>query len=257
MDRFEHILTSLSALAQDADITLIPVYSNIRTLGPEKDSVFWSDFWNNEFMSAAFAAVGHVFSKRLGVLSISSAHDIPNLVPHGSHPLLDPLYSSSDLRIRHEGFNLSRFEKIKLISDWDLALQYLRVCNVRKGLQPDRMNCCKCEKCLRTMALLLALGVLDKAGAFPVKTISEELVNQSLNPARFKNTAVHFYIELIDPLKKAGRNDLARAVEAKIDEFYQLQKRKKWREKTIEPIKEFDRKYFKGNLKKLKNSILV
>ena len=208
-------------------------------------------------MSAAFAAIGHVFSKRLGVLSISSSHDIPNLVPHGSHPLLDPLYSSIDLRIRHEGISLSRFDKIKLISDWDTALQYLRVCNVRKGLQPNRMNCCKCEKCVRTMILLLVLGVLDKAEAFPVETISEELVNQSLNPARFKHTAIHFYVELLEPLKKAGRNDLAGAIEGKIDEFYQLQKKKKWREKTIDPIKELDRKYLKGNLKKLKNSILA
>jgi hypothetical protein len=257
LKRFDPVLTSVSVLAQDADLNLVPVYTNIRDIGPEEDYVFWHDFWHNEFMGATFAAVAHAFSKRLSILNINASHDIPYLIPHGSHPLLDPLYSSSDLRIRHEGFHLSRIEKVKLISDWDIALQHLRVCNTSKDYEPDRLNCGKCEKCVRTMLALLASGALEKAGAFAAIDVSPELIGQAFKPSVLRDSGVHYALELTNALKKTGRNDLVLAIRDKIDEFYHFQRKQKWRKRTIEPIKEFDRKYFKGNLKKLKHKVFA
>ncbi len=37
---FHHVVSSVSLLARDADITLIPVYTNMRFLGPEDDLDF-------------------------------------------------------------------------------------------------------------------------------------------------------------------------------------------------------------------------
>lgn len=257
LGKFDPVLSSISILAKDADVTILPVYTNIRDLGPETDKVFWQDFWHNEFMAATFAAVAHGFSKRLSTLTINSSHDIPYLIPHGSHPLLDPLFSSSELRIRHEGAHLSRFEKIKLISGWDIALQHLRVCNFSKDYEPDRLNCGKCEKCVRTMLALSALGVLEKAHAFSSKKVSSKLIGEAFNPAMLPDSGLHFIFELLNPLEKAGHNDLVHALKLKIDEFYRFQRKKKWRGKTIEPVKEFDRKYLQGNLTKLKQSIIT
>jgi hypothetical protein len=254
LETFETVRASVSILAHDTGVDLIPVYTNIRTLGPENDGVFWKDFWVNEYMGATFAAIAHIFSKRLSSLSINSCHDIPNLMPYGSHPLLNPMYSSSDLRIRHEGIHLSRFEKVRLISDWDLALQHLRVCNDTAYYLPGRLNCGKCEKCVRTMLAFVAAGVLEKVGAFPVNSVDRDLVNQAV--VLGANT-LPLYVELLKPLEKAGRTDLVQAIQGKLDEFEQLQKKKKWRKKTIEPLKAFDRQYLKGNLKKLKNSFLA
>ena len=90
--------------------------------------------------------------------------------------MLDPLYSSTDLRIRHEGFLHTRLSKAKLLADWDVALQNLRVCNKFKLYRDGVLNCCSCEKCIRTMMELMVLGVLDKSGAFASKEISAELV---------------------------------------------------------------------------------
>jgi hypothetical protein len=251
-ENFEYVLTSVSALAMDADVSLIPVYTNIRGLGPDNNRVFWEDFWIHEFMGATFAAIAHLFSKRITALSINSCHDIPNLMPYGSHPLLNPNYSSSDMRIRHEGIHLSRFEKTKIISDWDLALQHLRVCNDTNYYHPGMLNCGKCEKCIRTMLALLACGVLEKTGAFPIKNVSDELVNEAVHLGA--NT-IPLYDELLAPLAKKGRNDLVRAIEHKMDEFYQQQKNEMWRKRTLEPIAEFDRRHLKGNLKKLKQFV--
>ncbi len=38
------------------------------------------------------------------------------------------------------------------------------------------LNCGKCEKCVRTMLALLALGVLHRSHAFPVNDVDEKLV---------------------------------------------------------------------------------
>jgi hypothetical protein len=248
-DSFEFVLDSVRVLAEDAGVTLIPVHTNVIELGPENFHDFWGDFWINEYMGAVFAAIGHALSNRLMVLSINSCHDVPNLMPYGSHPLLNPNYSSSELRIRHQGIALSRFAKTRLISDWDVALQHLRVCNHFKSYQKGILNCGKCEKCVRTMLALLASRSLEKASAFPTREVTAELIGAAVQLA--PNT-IPLYIELIPPLKEIGRSDLVHAIERKMVDLHKSQKREKWRSRTIEPVKEFDRKYLNCNIRKLK-----
>ena len=251
-ESFEYVINSLSVLAKDADITLVPVYTNIRQLGPDNDREFWAGFWINEFMGAVFAAIAHVFSKRLTSVSINSSHDISNIIPHGSHPLVDPNYSSSFLRIRYEGIALSRFAKTKLITDWDLALRHLRVCNETKHYQAGMLNCGRCEKCVRTMLALLALGVLENTPAFPRHDVTEELINAT---GRLAPNTFPLYGELLGPLAERGRDDLLRAVKRKMDAYHEFQWKMKWRKRMLDPIKEFDGRYLKSNLKKLKKLV--
>lgn len=56
---FCHVTKSLSVITENAGIKLIPVYTNIRLLGPESDKDFWGYFWVNEFMGAAFSSIAH------------------------------------------------------------------------------------------------------------------------------------------------------------------------------------------------------
>lgn len=250
---FEHVFKSVSILAKDVGITLIPIYTNIKDLGPEDGKVFWEDFWIHEFMGATFSAAAHAFSKRLSSLAINSCHDIPNLMPYGSHPLLNPNFSSSDLRIRHEGIHLSRYEKTKLISDWDLALQHLRVCNRTEFYTDETLNCGVCEKCVRTMLALAGANALGRTTAFPVNNVTRELVDEAVH---LKENTLPLYGELLGPLAQVGRHDLVRAVERKMAEFYEQQKKEKFRESFVQPLVELDRKYLKGNLRKLKHAVL-
>ena len=249
---FEYVLDSMSTLAEEADVTLIPIYTNIRSLGPEDNTEFWGKFWLDEFMGATFSAIAHAFSKRLTEVTINSCHDIPNLIPYSSHPLINPNYSSRDFRIRHEGITLSRFEKTKLVAGWDLALQHLRVCNKTELYQRGMLNCGKCEKCVRTMLALEASGVLEKTSAFPVREIHEELVMAAVQLA--PNT-FPLYGELIAPLQEKGRLDLVRAIEQKISEYHQSERRKNHRKVFIEPLLEYDRKHLGGSLRKLKRIV--
>jgi hypothetical protein len=249
---FGFVLDSISVLAEDAGVTLIPIYTNIRSLGPEDNAEFSGKFWINEFMGATFSAIAHALSERLTEVSINACHDIPNIIPYSSHPLVNPNYSSRDLRIRHEGITMSRFEKTKLVAGWDLALQHLRVCNRTELYQPGLFNCGKCEKCVRTMLALLASGVLERTDVFPIRDVNEELVRTAVKLA--PNT-FPLYGELLVPLEEKGRHDLVRAIKLKIAEYHQSERRRERRKKFIEPILEYDQKHFGGSLRKLKRTV--
>lgn len=233
-EAFQHVLKWLSSVADDAGATLIPVYTNVRQLNTD-----WK-FWYYWFMGAALASVGHALAARFSIISIASDNDIPNLLPHGSHPLMEPNFSSYDLRIRYDGITLSRLAKVRLLGDWDVAMQKLRVCNKTEHYRPGQLNCGRCEKCIRTMLALVAVGALGKATAFPHRDISEDVLGR-LRVGR-DSTGFPFYQELIAPLHARGRADLARGVE-RIVAPPTLASR--WRSR----IARLDRVYFKGGLR--------
>jgi len=203
---FDRARAALEAVAKDAHVTLIPVYTNIRHLCDERD------LWLDKFFGAVLAAVGHAFASRLHLAYIASSYDIPNLVPCGSHPLVDPEYSSFDLRIKLLGLSLSRLEKLRFVADWDVGFQNLRVCLANVA---DRLNCGRCEKCVRTMTELVAIGALDKTRAFVENDVSPELFSG------FKITIRHrapFYEDMLPLLKQRGRDDLVRTIKRKLQD---------------------------------------
>jgi len=197
---FDRAKAALSGVANDANVKLIPVYTNIRHLCDERD------LWLDKFFGAVLASVAHAFDSRLNLVYIASSYDIPNLAPCGSHPLLDPEYSSYDLRIKHRDVALSRLEKLRIVADWDVAFQNFRVClaNVE-----DRLNCGKCEKCVRTMTELVAIGALDKTRAFVENDVSPELLSSFDITIRHRAS---FYEEMLLPLKERGRDDLVKTI---------------------------------------------
>ncbi|MEO1799639.1 MAG: hypothetical protein AAFR62_04335, partial [Cyanobacteria bacterium J06629_2] len=169
-----------------------------------------------------------------------------NLEPWGSHPLLDPLYSTTSLQVRHENAALSRLEKTKLVGEWDVALKQLRVCNEKESYQAGNYNCGNCEKCVRTMTAFLSLNMLDRIATFKEKDVSKaKLVNTCYLSDSYE---VNCYRELIQPLKAIGRYDLVEGIEQIIDRYY---------EKDLKgTIKRLDRIFFNGNLTDLGKKLI-
>jgi hypothetical protein len=203
---FDRAQSHMAPVAEDAGLQLIPVYTNLRHLCDERE------LWVNHFFGAVLAAVAHTFAPRLHLADIASSYDIPNLVPCGSHPLLDPAYSSADVRIQHCDVALARLEKLRVIAEWPAAFHNFRVCLANV---PDRLNCGRCEKCVRTMTGLVAIGALHHTRAFVEDDVAPALFDA------FKITIRHrepFYRELLGPLRQQGRNDLAEIIEAKLAE---------------------------------------
>jgi len=201
---FERAKTAMGPVAVEAGLRLIPVYTNIRHLCDDRD------LWLNQFFGAVLAAVAHALAPRIELAWLASSYDIPHLHPCGSHPLLDPEYSSHDLAIHHRDAGLSRMAKLKIVAGWETAFQNFRVCLANV---PDKLNCGRCEKCVRTMLELEALGLLDRTRAFEDDAVRPEWLEAFRITIRVREP---FYEELIGPLRRRGRDDLAKTIETKL-----------------------------------------
>jgi hypothetical protein len=112
---------------------------------------------------ATLSAIGHLLFPPLSRIYIPATHTYAELLPWGSHPLLDPLWSSETLQFVHDGCEATRIDKAALLSKYDIALQSLRVCWKNPH---GAYNCGQCEKCLRTMLNLFVVGALERCTTF-------------------------------------------------------------------------------------------
>lgn len=194
----------LAALCGDAGTELLTVQTNVRQLDPDVD------FWQYEFQGAALAGVAHILVPRVTDIGIASTWDIPHLGAWGSHPAIDPSYGSHLLNIRHDLAWMGRLDKTRLIATWPQALKSLHVCN--RATDPST-NCGDCEKCVRTMLALEALGILADVPTFRADTVTlTDVANVHLYTAALEGE----YRELLQPLRERGRSDLAHAVQRRI-----------------------------------------
>jgi hypothetical protein len=192
--------------------------------------------------SSHLAAAGHLFSPLLSSVSIAAGYDATDLTPWGSHPLLDPNYSSSALEVRHEEFGLTREERVASVAGWNELFPFLLVCS-EGPLEPGVTNCGRCEKCVRTMIALLLVDRLGKAGPFRAGDVDPGL----LEGLALEPLVLTFWEEFPAALRRRGRDDLARAVERLLSDG---RKRADWfRDRGwAGALRRFDRRFLGGRL---------
>ena len=139
---FHKAKQSLNSLGVEA----IPLVTNLRQL-----PMLWVDIF-----AAATASCLSVFGGQFsqGVIASSMLENVETL-PYGSSQYADPLLSSKEFSIIHDGVKFDRVEKLKYLAQWPEGIRNLRVCY--QGPVRDK-NCGYCEKCIRT---ILCLKVLD------------------------------------------------------------------------------------------------
>jgi hypothetical protein len=176
-------------VANEFGKNVIEIETNIREL-----LNFYLD-WGKLGHGPALAAIGHLLSPTLHRIYIPSSYSYANLFPWGSHPILDPLWSSDSLEFIHDGCEATRVQKVALISKYDIAMNSLRVC----WTNPDSIyNCGKCEKCIRTMINLKINNALSRCTTF----------NEKLDIKQIKKLVAHdvgtraFIKENLDVLEK-------------------------------------------------------
>jgi len=96
---------------------------------------------------------------------VASSWSFKKLVPWGSTTLTDHLFSTETIKVVHHGLPYGRVEKKDFISRWEPARKYLRVCS-STHLRVGKLNCGKCEKCLRSKIMLEAIGNLGEFATF-------------------------------------------------------------------------------------------
>jgi len=146
-DIFNKAAEKASIMLKSLNMDLITVATNFRQLGDNfRDS-----------HAAEIASCLLLFENNYSTALIASSEPYNDLkFPWGSNPITDRLLSSDKLEFIHDANAYTRSEKIEVISNWPEALKYLRVCWHISNL--DR-NCCKCEKCIRTILNFRVLGL--------------------------------------------------------------------------------------------------
>ena len=156
----EHVSQMLHGIAQELGKPLVEVETNLRSFSDGHAR------WAQEYFGAALASVVLLLGSQFRKVFIPASVTYAELYPWGSHPLVDPLWSTEATRIVHDGCEATRVDKVARIADSDTVRGSLRVCWENRH---DQYNCGQCEKCVRTMVSLRAVGVLDKCRTFPGK----------------------------------------------------------------------------------------
>ncbi|CAM3790187.1 hypothetical protein [Smaragdicoccus niigatensis] len=111
--------------------------------------------WGYHFHGVAMAHVAHLLSDHLHTIYIPSSYSTEDQVAWGSAEALDPLWSSSRMRIIHDGGPSRRHDKVVTLVDDEVAMSHLRVCWERSG---EQLNCGECLKCVRTAISIRSAG---------------------------------------------------------------------------------------------------
>lgn len=135
---------------------LIEIETNVQELS--QGCVAWE-----LYHGPAMASVAHVLGPRLGKVYIASSATYANLVPNGTHPILDPLWSTENTELVHDGCEATKMEKVARVAACDVAIRSLRVCYENLN---GEYNCGRCRKCLNTMVGLQLVGALERCPTF-------------------------------------------------------------------------------------------
>lgn len=177
----------------------------------EADLQNFSDNYVNWFYyyGSAMGALAQLLSNRFKKIYIASSYPYNNLKPCGSNPISDPLWRTEALEIIHDGCESYRAKKVVTIAKSPIAVSNLRVC--QNYGENREYNCGKCEKCLRTMAVLQAQGILENS-AFP-STINLEAISTVDLPEHLTRS----WKDILGLLNETGKEpELARVIRERI-----------------------------------------
>ena len=152
-------------------IELVTARTNVQSFVPRRD---WALFHGSPLIGSALA-----LGSGIRRFYVPAAHTEGHLFPLGSDPRIDPLLSTEALEVVHDGAEVTRVQKTAVIGGWPPTFGRLRVC---VSYDPTVPNCCRCEKCVRTMMTLDLLGLLDRQTSFP-----RPLVRSAIRACKYRS----------------------------------------------------------------------
>lgn len=191
-------------------IRLIRVRSNTRALFPDFDS------WALTGWALGLVAPGLSFDRAIDEVWIASDGAGLGSPPPWAQSLWTHLVSTSATHVVIGQPAMQRMEKVARIARWSDVHSLLRVCpQYHEVVSNGRLNCGRCEKCLRTMLGILACGARPAIPAFP----KDDLEPSDLHGLAPGPAGAPFYRELIGRLEAVGRPELAGAVKGELARF--------------------------------------
>ena len=137
---------------------LLEVETNMRTILDAYTG------WSRDSHGAALASVALALAPQFRKVYISATHTYDHICAHGSHPLIDPLWSTEETEIIQGGVETGRWQKLRSMLDNQTVRRYLRSCWEHPQ---GAYNCCHCSICLMNMSFLRLCGVSDHFPTYP------------------------------------------------------------------------------------------
>jgi hypothetical protein len=233
----------LASIAVRQGFALTRVRTNVWELAPDVG------FLAEESLASALASSAHAFRSRWSAITIASSRDTARERLRGTGPLIDPLYSSEALEVRYDLNPATRLERLQAIAVSPRGLlEDLIVC-LAFPTPPD-VNCGECEKCVRTMTSLLAIGALDRARRFPHR----DVVPERVRAVTIGEHDADYWRDLLPLLAERGRADLVDAIRVKLEEsrvFVRWSADTGWKGS----LRKLDRRYLGGRLLRMRRRL--
>jgi hypothetical protein len=194
--KIQHVATSLGK-------TLIEVETNVKQL--REPYVSWEDYHG-----AALASVALALAPHCNRIYVAASRSYGDLSPWGSHPIVDPLWSTDSVAIVHDGCEATRLEKTQRIVESAVVRRTLRVCWESPN---DEYNCGRCRKCLFAKARLRAIGALERVRTFDADLDLRALERLPLDSPPVETTDLYRHV-----VRTGTDPALARALRHYLDE---------------------------------------
>ena len=153
----EKATTALRTAAADMGKNLLEVETNARNLFDAYTE------WNKESHGAGLGSAALTLPLRLSKVFVAATCAYDEMIPHGSHPLLDPLWGTDQIEIVHDGCESDRWQKLAAVMHNPVVRRTLRSCWEHPH---GEYNCCSCYGCLLNMTFLRLHDVLDKFSVY-------------------------------------------------------------------------------------------
>lgn len=130
------------------------------------------------------AAIPIAFKLKVECIYIASSYFEGYKAKCASDPTVDNEIRYASGRVFHDGYDINRQDKVKVVVDYFSEMQEtanLRVCFLREE------NCCNCEKCVRTIIGIVAEGQYPRRFGFNIPD------NLSLHIKEFLEENVKFF----------------------------------------------------------------
>jgi hypothetical protein len=148
---------SLRAVADAAGASAVVVRTNVRG-HPRIRGTPWG-----RAHGGVLGAVAHLLAPAASRVLIASSAPGDREIPWGLHWRVDPLWSSSRVRVVHAGRGGRRLDKLRAIAAEPLVRDHLRVCWANRARVG---NCSRCAKCVLAMLILEECGALATSRVF-------------------------------------------------------------------------------------------
>ena len=178
-ERFwEMIYEHYSKFAREIGVKLESISTNLRAslnewlldyeFGRYGSGSWWGSFYHGIALLGLCAPLS--VARKVKRILIASSYTSKFTLPWGSSPEIDEKIRWADIIVQHDGYELSRQEKIRyLLKPYTKergSCPLLRVCYS----QFKEFNCGKCLKCVRTMLGLLLEGIDPTKCGFPMES---------------------------------------------------------------------------------------